>query len=155
MMPRSNLAAKRPVYVHVNGCNVQKKADYTGTGHLTTNGTLSERSQGRELYYHLAEDIMPQCILTSSVWIPQQNVVQTPVWCPLFLIAICESTVAQSKRIMSVQAKCNETKNNSLQSNNFSFSSWVFKHETICDTDHILILWTKRIRIQGVCCLRI
>lgn len=53
-MPRSNLAARRPAYVHVNTVQCTKNADSIGTGHSTTNGTLSDRSESTELYYHLA-----------------------------------------------------------------------------------------------------
>jgi hypothetical protein len=48
--------------------------------------------------------------LTSSVRIPQQNVVLTRHQCPLTLIIICKSTVVQSYRIMGANRDKNKNK---------------------------------------------
>lgn len=153
MMPRSNLAAKGSVYVHVNVAQCTKNADKIGTGHLTTNRTLCERSQSRGLYYHLAEDIMPQCILTSSVWIPQQNVAQIPHLMPT--VSDCNLHINSSPKLENDVSlgKMKWNKNKFPPKQQLGFSGWIFKHRAICNTDHTLILWLMRIRTWGVCLL--
>lgn len=96
---------------------------------------------------------MPQCILSSSMWIAQQSVAQTQCLMPTVFAFNLQITSSSKLASPILEDKMKPNKNKCFSEQRLGFSNGISKLGTLCHTDHTAVLCKREYGSKENICL--